>query len=123
MYRADRICLIKAFFSNANIAAPEVRRGLNSVFANDLVPDVSILTAALKATRRTNDFATYATRFSTVNRSSIWISYLDRSVRIFEGIKDKTQDEALYQSVVAQLKGTIEELGLSTPEELNLHKA
>ena len=46
-----------------------------------------------------------------------------RSVRIFEGIKDKAQNEALYSSVVAQLKPTIDELGLSTPEELGLNKA
>jgi hypothetical protein len=39
-------------------------------------------------------------------------------VRIFEGIKDKAQNEALYSSVVGQLKATIDELGLSTPEEL-----
>ncbi len=48
----------QAYFDNANISAPEVRRGLNSVFANDLVPDVAILTSALRAARRTNDFAT-----------------------------------------------------------------
>ena len=43
-----------------------------------------------------------------------------RAVRILEGVKDKTQDEGLYQSIVAQLKPTIDELGVSTPEELGL---
>ena len=49
----------QAYFDNPNVTAPEVRRGLNSIFANDLVPEASILTSALKATRRVNDFATY----------------------------------------------------------------
>ena len=43
-------------------------------------------------------------------------------MRVFEGIKDKAQDAALYQTVVAQLKPTIDELGLSTPEELGFAK-
>ncbi len=46
-----------------------------------------------------------------------------RTVRIFEGILDKTQDVATYQSIVSQLKPTIDELGLSTPEDLGLTKA
>ena len=50
----------QAYFDSKSITAPEVRRGLNSVFANDLVPDVTILTSALQASRRTNDFATCA---------------------------------------------------------------
>lgn len=58
-YPAHITLHFQAFFDNASLTAPEVRRGLNSVFANDLVPDVSILVSALKATRRVNDFATF----------------------------------------------------------------
>ena len=43
---------------------------------------------------------------------------LCRSVRIFEGIKDKSPDDATYNYVVSQLAPIIAELGLSTPEEL-----
>jgi cytochrome c oxidase subunit 5a len=56
------------------------------VCRHDLVPDPTILTAALHATRRVNDFPT--------------------SVRIFEGIKDKSPDEETYQYVVQQV-GTL----------------
>jgi hypothetical protein len=66
--------------------------------SHDLVPDPTILTAALKATRRVNDFPT--------------------SVRVFEGIKDKSPDQATYDYVVQQLQPVIKELQLSTPEEL-----
>jgi hypothetical protein len=39
-------------------------------------------------------------------------------VRIFEGIKDKAQDENIYKAVVSDLKPVIAELQLTTPEEL-----
>ena len=40
------------------------------------------------------------------------------SVRIFEGIRDKAPDDQTYDYVVEQLRGTIDELQLSLPEEL-----
>ena len=44
-----------------------------------------------------------------------------RSVRIFEAIKDKaTDNEETYQYVVGQLRPVMDELDLSTPEELAL---
>ncbi|KAI5816900.1 cytochrome c oxidase subunit VA-domain-containing protein, partial [Pyronema omphalodes] len=36
----------------------ELQRNLNNAFAYDLVPSVSVITAALKAARRVNDFPT-----------------------------------------------------------------
>lgn len=42
------------------------------------------------------------------------------SVRVFEGIKDKSPDEVTYIHVVNALKPVIEELQLTTPEELDL---
>mmetsp|Transcript_29152 Transcript_29152/g.76327 ORF Transcript_29152/g.76327 Transcript_29152/m.76327 type:complete len:135 (-) Transcript_29152:179-583(-) len=87
-----------AYFEDETLSSREIRRGLNDVFANDLVPDPTILSAALRATRRVNDFPT--------------------SVRIFEGVKDKAPDAATYDYVVQQLKPVIDELQLSTPEEL-----
>lgn len=53
---------------------PTSQRNLNNAFAYDLVPSPSVLTAALKAARRVNDFPT--------------------AVRIFEGKKS----QALYTS-------------------------
>eukprot|EP00035_Acanthoeca_spectabilis_P019759 m.429597 g.429597 ORF g.429597 m.429597 type:complete len:134 (+) comp17032_c0_seq1:105-506(+) len=87
-----------AYFEDESLTSREIRRGLNDVFAHDLVPDPSILTAAFRATRRVNDFPT--------------------SVRIFEGIKDKSPDDATYSYVLSQLQPVIDELQLSTPEEL-----
>lgn len=37
---------------------PQSQRNLNNVFAYDLVPSPSVITAALKAARRVNDFPT-----------------------------------------------------------------
>ena len=42
------------------------------------------------------------------------------SVRIFEGVKDKSPDDITYNYVVEQLKPVIDELQLSLPEELGL---
>ena len=78
------------------------------------------------STYKSDSFNRYGTAKFPSPIYTILISFsrvLIRSVRIFEGIKDKAQNEALYSSVVAQLKPTIDELGLSTPEELGLNKA
>lgn len=88
------------YFSDDSLTSREIRRGLNDVFAYDLIPDPTILTAAFHATRRVNDFPT--------------------SVRIFEAIKDKSPDDTTYNYVVDQLNPVITELSLSTPEELGL---
>lgn len=50
-----------------------IQRNLNNCFAYDLVPSVDVLTAALKAARRVNDFPT--------------------AVRVFEGMHDLPQPE------------------------------
>lgn len=43
-----------------------------------------------------------------------------RSVRIFEGVKDKAPDAETYNYVVTQLKPVTDELQVSLPEELGL---
>merc|ERR1719231_1351030 len=89
------------YFNDETLDPREIRRGLNDVFAYDLIPDPTILEAALRATRRVNDFPT--------------------SVRIFEAIKDKASDnQETYNYVVGQLQPVIAELELSTPEDLGL---
>lgn len=43
------------------------------------------------------------------------------TVRIFEMIRDKScGDKEIYNYILQQCKGTIDELGLSTPEELGI---
>ncbi|PFH46656.1 hypothetical protein AMATHDRAFT_77578 [Amanita thiersii Skay4041] len=76
----------------------EVQRGLNNCFAHDLVPAPSVIEAALRASRRVNDYAT--------------------AVRIFEGIREKVENKNQYQAYLEELKRVKEELGISTKEEL-----
>ncbi|EEH05299.1 cytochrome c oxidase polypeptide VI [Histoplasma capsulatum G186AR] len=76
----------------------ELQRNLNNAFAYDLVPSVSVMTAALKAARRVNDFPT--------------------AVRIFEGIRAKVENKAQYEMYLQELKGLREELGVTLQEEL-----
>ncbi|KAH8782213.1 putative cytochrome c oxidase subunit 6, mitochondrial [Hyaloscypha finlandica] len=76
----------------------ELQRNLNNAFAYDLVPSPSVLTAALKAARRVNDFPT--------------------AVRIFEGIKAKVENKGQYDQYLEELKPLREELGVSLKEDL-----
>ncbi|KAF8215716.1 cytochrome c oxidase subunit VA-domain-containing protein [Mycena galopus ATCC 62051] len=69
----------------------EVQRGLNNCFAHDLVPAPSVISAAVRASRRVNDFAT--------------------AVRIFNGVKVKVENKKQYNDYVEELKGLREELG------------
>ncbi|KAI5292913.1 Cytochrome c oxidase subunit 6 [Ascosphaera acerosa] len=76
----------------------ELQRNLNNAFAYDLVPSVGVMTAALKAARRVNDFPT--------------------AVRIFEGIKAKVETKDQYEQYLEELKPLREELGIPLKEEL-----
>ncbi|RDW71477.1 cytochrome c oxidase subunit 5A-like protein [Coleophoma cylindrospora] len=76
----------------------ELQRNLNNAFAYDLVPSPSVITAALKAARRVNDYPT--------------------AVRIFEGIKAKVENKGQYEQYLAELKPLREELGVSLKEDL-----
>jgi len=76
----------------------ELQRNLNNAFAYDLVPSPSVLTAALKAARRVNDYPT--------------------AVRIFEGIKAKVENRGQYDQYLEELKPLREELGVSLKEDL-----
>lgn len=76
----------------------ELQRNLNNAFAYDLVPSPSVLTAALKAARRVNDYPT--------------------AVRVFEGIKAKVENKGQYEQYLTELKPLREELGIVLKEEL-----
>ena len=63
----------------------------------------SLFDAALSACRRLNDFAS--------------------TVRILEVVKDKAgHHKEIYPYVIQELRPTLNELGISTPEELSLDK-
>ncbi|KAF7791077.1 hypothetical protein EIP86_002038 [Pleurotus ostreatoroseus] len=86
-----------SFFQNAQDLF-EVQRGLNNCFAHDLVPSPSVVEAALRASRRVNDYAT--------------------AVRIFEGVREKVENKQQYQAYLDELKPVREELGINVVEEL-----
>jgi len=86
-----------AFFQGAQDLF-EVQRGLNNCFAHDLVPSTGVVEAALRASRRVNDYAT--------------------AVRVFEGIKEKVENKKQYEAYLDELKPIREELGIQTKEEL-----
>lgn len=76
----------------------ELQRNLNNVFAYDLVPSPSVITAALRAARRVNDFPT--------------------AVRTFEGIKAKVENKGQYDEYLRDLEPLREELGIDLKEDL-----
>ncbi|KAJ9617275.1 Cytochrome c oxidase subunit 6 [Cladophialophora chaetospira] len=76
----------------------ELQRNLNNAFAYDLVPSPGVVTAALKAARRVNDYPT--------------------AVRIFEGIRAKVENTQQYQAYLDELKPLREELGVNLKEDL-----
>jgi cytochrome c oxidase subunit 5a len=93
----------EAYFNRPDIDDWELRRGLNELHGHDLVPEPKIVAAALKACRRLNDNA--------------------MAVRILEAVKDKAgSHKNIYPYVLQELRPTLDDLGVSTPEELGLDK-
>ncbi len=78
----------------------ELQRGLNNCFGYDLVPPVPVIKAALHAARRLNDFPT--------------------AVRVFGALRTKTENDKQYGVYLEALGKDMEELGISTPEQLNM---
>lgn len=75
----------------------ELQRGLNNCFAYDLVPNTQVITEALKAARKVNDYAT--------------------AVRILEGLKEKVENKGQYQAYLDELKPILKDLGESSTLE------
>lgn len=93
-------CLFVCSF-RPDIDAWEMRHGLNELYGQDLVPEPKILVAMLHACRRLDDYPL--------------------TVRILESVKSKAAgSQEIYSYILQELKPTMEELGLSTPEELGL---
>lgn len=76
----------------------ELQRGLNNCFSYDLVPAPEVIESALRASRRVNDFST--------------------AVRIFDGIKEKVENNKQYEQYLEALKPVREELGEYRAERL-----
>ena len=79
----------------------ELRRGLNELYGHDLVPEPRIIIAMLHACRRLNDFP--------------------MSIRVMESVKDKAAgSKEIYDYILQNVKPTMDELGIPTPEEIGL---
>ncbi|XP_055620332.1 cytochrome c oxidase subunit 5A, mitochondrial [Toxorhynchites rutilus septentrionalis] len=88
------------YFNRQDIDHWEARKGMNDLLGMDLVPEPKIIIAALKACRRLNDYAL--------------------AIRFLEGCKDKcgNQVNEIYPYLLQEIRPTLNELGIDTPEEL-----
>ena len=88
------------YFSRSDIDGWEIRKALTDLQGMDLVPEPKIIIAALKACRRVNDIAL--------------------ATRMLEAVKFKCGDRIaeIYPYIIQEIRPTLDELGISTPEEL-----
>lgn len=87
------------YFKRPDIDHWECRKAMNDLLRMDLIPDPKIIIAALHACRRLNDYAL--------------------TTRWLEGVKNRCGgDDQTYQWILNEIRPTLNELGVSTPEEL-----
>ena len=90
-----------AYFQQPELDAWDLKKGVNELYGHDLVPEPKIVVAMLQAARRLNDIAL--------------------AIRILEAIKSKAAgDKEIYSYILSEIKPTLDELGIRTPEELGL---
>jgi len=102
------------------------QRNLNNAFAYDLVPSPGVVTAALKAARRVNDFPTAVRIFEgrgEPSRTRLALSAPSSSSGIQTdssdvGIKQKVENQQQYEQYLEELKPLREELGVNLKEDL-----
>ncbi|KAJ8670401.1 hypothetical protein QAD02_001660 [Eretmocerus hayati] len=94
----------EAYFNRPDIDHWEIRKAMNDLAGMDLVPEPRIICAAMRACRRLNDYAL--------------------TTRFLECVKDKCGGEVdkIYPYILQEIKPTLVELGISTPEELGYDK-
>jgi cytochrome c oxidase subunit 5a len=91
---------------------------LNNAFAYDLVPSVEVLSAALRAARRVNDFPTAVRVFEgSSDLHSVYI-YSQPPLTSYTGIRAKVENEGQYKQYLEALEGLRTELGVPLQEEL-----
>ncbi|XP_015587355.1 cytochrome c oxidase subunit 5A, mitochondrial [Cephus cinctus] len=92
------------FFNRNDIDHWEIRKAMNDLAGVDTVPEPKIIIAALKACRRLNDFAL--------------------TIRFLESLKEKCGNKVnvIYPYILQEIKPTLDELGINTPEELGYDK-
>jgi len=92
------------FFSRPDIDGWEIRKAMNDLQGEDLVPEPKIIIAAMKACRRVNDYAL--------------------AVRYLEAVKEKCGGRVaeVWPYIVQEIKPTLDELGILTPEQMGYDK-
>ena len=89
------------YFNQSDIDKWLLRNGYNKLYGLDLVPEPKILVSVLNACRRLSDFPS--------------------AIRVLESIKLKSSgNPEIYDYVIQELKPTLTELGIPTPEELGI---
>jgi len=93
-----------AYFSRNDIDGWELRKGINDLQGMDLIPEPKIIEAALRAARKLNDFAL--------------------CIRLLEAVKMKcgSKVSTIYPYIIQEIRPTLDELGIPTPEELGYDK-
>jgi len=92
------------YFNRPDIDGWEVRKAMHDLTSLDLVPEPKLVAAALRACRRVNDYA-LTTRFLEVIKSKC-------------GPKEKE----IWPYMLQELRPTLDELGILTPEEMGYDK-
>uniref|UniRef100_A0A0K8RJ43 Cytochrome c oxidase subunit 5A, mitochondrial n=1 Tax=Ixodes ricinus TaxID=34613 RepID=A0A0K8RJ43_IXORI len=94
----------EAYFNRKDIDSWEIRKAMNDLQGMDVVPEPKIVVAALKACRRLNDYAL--------------------AVRFLEAIQHKcgAKVKEIYPYILQEVRPTLTELGISTPEEMGYDK-
>ncbi|KJH52574.1 cytochrome c oxidase subunit Va [Dictyocaulus viviparus] len=94
------------YFNRPEIDGWEIRKALTELQDFDVIPDPKVVEAALRACRRVNDFAL--------------------CVRFLEAIKikcgSKKNRKLIYTYIINEVRPVLDELGISTPEELGYDK-
>merc|ERR1712170_293804 len=94
----------EAFFNRSDIDGWEIRKAMGDLSGMDLIPEPQIVAAALRACRRVNDYSL--------------------TTRILEVVKMKcgSKEKEIWPYMLQELRPTLDELGISTPEELGYDK-
>ena len=91
----------EAYFNREDLDSWELRKGLNELYGHDLVPEPKIVVAMIRAARRLNDIA--------------------MAIRILEAVKEKAAgNDEIYSYIMKEIRPTLDELGVRTPDELGL---
>lgn len=98
---------------------------MNTLLGYDLVPEPKIIDSALRACRRLNDLASAVRILEAVKVSLSFFTHQSGRSQSFLDVclQEKAgPHKDIYPYVIQELRPTLSELGISTPEELGIDK-